>query len=150
MLPESLTDVFPANGSLSEQSAVQLVEILETYMKQLDAGQAPSREEWISRHPELASQLEACLAGLEFIHGAGQAEPKHPQRLGDFRIGREIGRGGMGAVYEAEQLDSGRRVALKVLSHKLDSPEARARFIREGRLAEAKERLQACLSSSSA
>ena len=41
----------------------------------------------------------------------------------------------MGVVYEAEDLESGRRVALKVLSHKLDSPEARNRFFREGRLA---------------
>jgi uncharacterized RDD family membrane protein YckC len=41
----------------------------------------------------------------------------------------------MGAVYEAEDLESGRRVALKVLSHRLDSPDARERFFREGRLA---------------
>ncbi len=41
----------------------------------------------------------------------------------------------MGAVYEAEHLESGRRVALKVLSRSLDSPEAQARFLREGRLA---------------
>ncbi len=41
----------------------------------------------------------------------------------------------MGAVYEAEDLDTGRRVALKVLGHALDSPQARQRFFREGRLA---------------
>lgn len=46
-----------------------------------------------------------------------------------------LGRGGMGAVYEAEHLESGRRVALKVLGQSIDSPDARKRFLREGRLA---------------
>jgi hypothetical protein len=41
----------------------------------------------------------------------------------------------MGTVYEAEQLNTGRRIALKVLSHSLQSSEARSRFLREGRLA---------------
>jgi uncharacterized RDD family membrane protein YckC len=41
----------------------------------------------------------------------------------------------MGAAYDAEDLESGRRVALKLLGQKLDSPEARERFFREGRLA---------------
>ncbi|MGY8639850.1 MAG: hypothetical protein ACKVJU_02005 [Verrucomicrobiales bacterium] len=41
----------------------------------------------------------------------------------------------MGAVFEAEQLDTGRLIALKLLNHQLDFPEARARFLREGRLA---------------
>jgi eukaryotic-like serine/threonine-protein kinase len=56
-------------------------------------------------------------------------------RLGGYRIIRPLGQGGMGAVYEAEEIESGRRVALKVLSRSLDSPEARRRFLREGRLA---------------
>ncbi len=52
-----------------------------------------------------------------------------------YRIIRALGQGGMGAVYEAEEMDSGRRIALKVLSHSLNSLEARKRFLREGRLA---------------
>ncbi len=61
--------------------------------------------------------------------------PTAGTQFGGYRIVRELGRGGMGAVYEAEHLESGRRVALKVLSHQLDSMTDRARFLREGRLA---------------
>jgi hypothetical protein len=63
------------------------------------------------------------------------AAPEVGQSFGPYRLVRLLGKGGMGAVYEAEHLESGRRVALKVLSHSLDSPEARGRFLREGRLA---------------
>jgi hypothetical protein len=61
--------------------------------------------------------------------------PQPGERFGHYAIIRALGAGGMGAVYEAEDLESGRRVALKVLSHRLDSPDARERFFREGRLA---------------
>lgn len=61
--------------------------------------------------------------------------PQPGELFGHYRIVRVLGTGGMGAAFEAEDVDSGRRVALKVLSQKLDSPEARERFLREGRLA---------------
>jgi hypothetical protein len=60
-------------------------------------------------------------------------EPGKP--FGRYQIVRALGRGGMGVVYEAEEQETGRRVALKVLGQQLDSPEHRARFLREGRLA---------------
>jgi serine/threonine protein kinase len=56
-------------------------------------------------------------------------------KFGHYRIERLLGQGGMGAVYAAEDMENGRRVALKIMSHTLDSREARARFLREGRLA---------------
>ena len=64
-----------------------------------------------------------------------QGMPQPGEQFGHYTIVRALGAGGMGAVYEAEDLESGRRVALKVLSHRLDSPDARERFFREGRLA---------------
>ena len=57
------------------------------------------------------------------------------QTFGSYRIVRLLGRGGMGDVYEAEQIEQGRRVALKVLSQRLTDPRDRARFLREGQLA---------------
>ena len=67
------------------------------------------------------------------VRSRGLPQPGEP--LGHYRIIRLLGEGGMGAVFDAEDLESGRRVALKILSQALDSPEARERFFREGRLA---------------
>jgi uncharacterized RDD family membrane protein YckC len=58
-----------------------------------------------------------------------------PCEFGGYRLLGLLGRGGMGTVYEAEQLITGRRVALKMLARQLDSPDMRQRFLREGRLA---------------
>ena len=60
---------------------------------------------------------------------------KFPCDVGGYRLHGMLGRGGMGTVYDAEQLATGRRVALKVLARQLDSSDMRQRFVREGRLA---------------
>jgi eukaryotic-like serine/threonine-protein kinase len=99
---------------------------LREYLAALEAGCRPNRDAFLARHADVAEALAEGLAGLEFIHGAaphlhaaeGPAvsdglQPEAP--LGDFRLVREIGRGGMGVVYEAVQMSLGRRVALKVL-----------------------------------
>lgn len=57
------------------------------------------------------------------------------KRIGQFEIVRRLGRGGMGTVYEAHDLENQRRVALKVLNRPVESDAARAQFLREGRLA---------------
>jgi serine/threonine protein kinase len=109
----------------------RLVEAVREYQSALDSGRRPSRREFLARYPDLADDLAECLDGLDFVTAAAPrlvgsdapraARPAASERLapeqplGDFRIVREIGRGGMGVVYEAVQLSLGRRVALKVL-----------------------------------
>ena len=81
-----------------------------------------------------ASQL-AGASSLPASPANSGPPPMMPFSFGQYRIERLLGKGGMGAVYEGEDLASGRRVALKALGHSLDSPETRKRFLREGRLA---------------
>ena len=84
-------------------------------------------------HPEWAERLESCLAGIDFIHRAAHGDdPARPNGLGEFVIVREVGRGGMGVVYEAEQTSLKRKVALKVLRFGgVADEEAVRRFRRE-------------------
>jgi predicted Ser/Thr protein kinase len=113
-------------------SAAAVASILDRYMAALAAGEAPDREQLLAEHRELAAQLEACLAGIEFVHRATGPTAEEPAVLGEFRIIREIGRGGMGVVYEAEQTSLRRHVALKVLRFGVVADEeAMKRFRRE-------------------
>jgi serine/threonine protein kinase len=101
----------------------RVAEILDEYLAAVRAGRAPEPEALVAAHPDLADRLRAALVGFDFVRRAGteiadavDAGPAAPREtLGDFRLVREVGRGGMGVVYEAEQLSLGRRVALKVL-----------------------------------
>jgi hypothetical protein len=113
-------------------SAAALLAVVDAYLDDLRQGKAPDRAAVLAAHPELAPRLESCLAALDFIHRAERTDPSVPPTLGDFRIGREIGRGAMGVVYEAEQVSLRRRVALKVLRFGASpDEEAMARFRRE-------------------
>ncbi|WP_449289935.1 serine/threonine protein kinase [Novipirellula aureliae] len=93
-------------------------------MRLLDEKRAPSMDEFLSQHADIADELRPSLEGLAIVHRAGPAKPTTmvapdaeftAQPIGDFQIVGEIGRGGMGVVYEAVQLSLGRKVALKVL-----------------------------------
>jgi serine/threonine protein kinase/Flp pilus assembly protein TadD len=100
---------------------------VQQYRATLEEGGRPDRQELIGKYPEVADELAACLDALEFVHqvapqlreqaeaAPGPGEIRPLAALGDFRIERQLGRGGMGVVYEATQLSLGRRVALKVL-----------------------------------
>jgi serine/threonine protein kinase/Flp pilus assembly protein TadD len=119
--------IVPLDEALEPTSEV--ISILEEFLTKLEAGARLNPEDLTARCPALAKPLSACLASLEFLHDASLSlrDPTAPEplaatecetdlgRLGDFQLVREIGRGGMGVVYEAEQISLDRRVALKVL-----------------------------------
>jgi serine/threonine-protein kinase len=106
-----------------------LVDVVAEITDRLHAGEAVDLQAVIARYPERAEQLRRLLPALELLDqlgsSAGADKPSRPTGkerpdemtgvLGDFRILREVGRGGMGVVYEARQMSLNRRVALKVL-----------------------------------
>ena len=100
----------------------RILQASREYLAELEAGRKPNRQEFLARFPELADQLSECFDGIDLAQSLRPPVPS-PQLqpeftafpLGDFQILNEIGRGGMGVVYEAIQLSLGRRVALKVL-----------------------------------
>jgi serine/threonine protein kinase len=123
-------DVLPGTKVPPAPDDPRVVRALEEYSAALKAGQKPDRHDFPARYPEVAEVLAECLEGLEFVRAAAphlqppggghpawaaaaEFQPEGP--LGDYRIVREVGRGGMGVVYEAVQISLGRQVALKVL-----------------------------------
>jgi serine/threonine protein kinase len=116
-----------ANPTGSSEQALGL--LVEELTAKLQAGEPVDVEACIQEHPQYAEQLRHLLPALEMLADLGHsAVASHGKvaavaapadeilgTLGDFRILREIGRGGMGVVYEAVQISLNRRVALKVL-----------------------------------
>jgi serine/threonine protein kinase/tetratricopeptide (TPR) repeat protein len=122
---------------------VELAELVERLVAQVKAGEPVELDALIRDHPDHADELRGLLPAVQLM--ADLSVPEHAERLtnllpalkaaaaldaagdssddgprpnvelGDFRIVRQVGRGGMGIVYEAEQLSLRRRVALKVL-----------------------------------
>ncbi len=128
--------------------------VADSFLARIRAGERPGIEEYATRHPALAEQIRDLFPALVMVEqelgpsgaevdqgGARRSAPLSaragaPCQLGDFRIIREIGRGGMGVVYEAVQESLGRHVALKILPwSSTGDPSKLERFLREARAA---------------
>ena len=117
------------------------------FTARLRAGERPSIEEYATRQPDCAEQIRELFPTIAAMEqwksqresksgGRATLGPVRLKQLGDFRMLREIGRGGMGIVYEAEQLSLNRRVAVKVLPKQALLDEKHLlRFRREARTA---------------
>lgn len=127
------------------------VEVLaDEFLTRCKRGERPTIGEYCDRYPELAEEIrdvfEAVLMVEDLKPGTGDASGSYGEsvrvngrrleQVGDYRILSEIGRGGMGVVYEAEQQALGRRVALKVLPRgAAGNATAQVRFQREAKAA---------------
>ena len=104
-----------------------LGQVATEFFERLARGETPDIDEYVQRYPEIAQLIRQALPALQMVSDSmaevsgspqllGSVSEKYEKRLGDFRILHELGRGGMGVVYEAEQISmGGRKVALKVL-----------------------------------
>ena len=114
------------------------VEVLaEDFVDRHRAGERPTIQEYIEAYPDLQDEIEVVFPAVLTLHQidprqsdldshiaseagrAGDIEDLEHTQIGEFRILREIGRGGMGVVYEAEQPSLNRRIALKLLPERM-------------------------------
>src|SRR5438128_12449749 len=125
---------------------VLLNQLADEFAARQRIGERPRIEHYCRRHPDLADDIRSLFPALaELERAKADAGPELAAReadappvtlLGDYQLLREVGRGGMGVVYEAEQLSLGRRVAIKLLPATVfRDPIKKRRFEREAKAA---------------
>ncbi len=137
---------------MSDDSLDSPLDLLaEEFARRYRRGERPSLTEFVEQHPEFETEIRELFPALVMMekarsgdgldrptgtHAADFSSEPHGGRIGDFRVIREVGRGGMGIVYEAIQESLGRHVALKILPPGVEkNPRHLLRFQREARAA---------------
>ena len=133
---------------LADQTTDSLIDRLaDEFVHRFRRGERPVVVEYLKQYPELADEICDLFPALIMLEDLAKDKDhgprysllsgiKQPDVLGDYRILQEVGRGGMGIVYEAEQISLGRHVALKILPFQLSTDKSAVeRFQREARAA---------------
>jgi serine/threonine protein kinase/WD40 repeat protein len=125
-------------------NSVVLGELAEEFSKRVREGEMPQIEDYIRAHPALADRIRELFPTLLLLEGMAGARATASQRpeigpgssFANYRVERELGRGGMGIVYEAVHVALDKRVALKVLlMHSAAEATQLERFLREAKTA---------------
>ncbi len=138
----------------SESRSAVVLELAEEFLERYRKGERPALRDYIDRHPELAGEIREVFPAMAMMEniairddslaveetdataGIEARSGLLPAQLDDYRIIREIAHGGMGVVYEAEQVSLGRHVALKLLPpNMVRDRKQHQRFEREARAA---------------
>ena len=113
----------------------ELDSLIAEYVGRLQRGEPVEPEDVLIAHPEHGVDILAALRSWADLEAEANS-PLSSRRFGDYRLSGEIGRGGMGVVYDAWQDSLDRRVALKVLPPGLAvDTRASTRFLREAQIA---------------
>ncbi len=133
MAKDRYSDSLPHPGD--ESGEQRLEELLAEYIDRLNEGERLDPEQICAEQPDLGEALIEHLEAFAQMT-TGRDEEGAPRTLGDYVLHRQIGRGGMGVVYDAWQNSMDRRVALKVLPAGIAADtRACARFMREAQAA---------------
>ena len=134
----------PLGGDSDDTQRDPVEQLASEFAQRYRDGDDVTVEEYAVRYPDWADEIRdlfPTIAAMERLNTKRTRDSAVtgriiPKRLGDYRIIEEIARGGMGIVYEAEQISLGRRVAVKVLpAHALGHRRDIQRFQREARTA---------------
>ena len=149
MAETSMSDPKAENtGAVEDRNPVDV--LADEFAARLRAGESPSMQEYVDRHPEHADEIQELFPGVALLEQLSQKQdseasfaerPRHGglppgYRFGDIELIREVGRGGMGIVYEGYQHSLNRTVAVKAMSGSaVHSGKQATRFQREAQAA---------------